>query len=108
MAARRSSEGMQRAVLGLGEPDDRDTVIDDTNFVFYDMTYPLYTRGWLEHKTVQADCFYLPTIRGELLRDEDPWQCRFHFSFMWSDPSQDTEMTVEDACLALEHYFTWV
>ena len=117
MAARRSSEGMQRALLGCGPPDDRDHELDrdydeaKSVYMFYDMTYQLYTRGWHEHMSVQADHYYLPAVRGEFSRGEshadlDP--PRFYFGFVWSDPNEDQEMTVEDACLALEHYFTWV
>ena len=32
----------------------------------------------------------------------------FIFYFMWTDPEDENEMSVEDACLALEHYYTWV
>ena len=117
MAARRSSEGMQRALLGCGPPDDRDHELDRNYdgdmsvYMFYDMTHQLYTRGWHEHASVQADRYYLPAVRGEFSRGEsiadlDP--PRFYFSFVWADPNEDQEMTVEDACLALEHYFTWV
>jgi hypothetical protein len=81
--------------------------------MFYDMTYKLYTRGWHEHVSVQADRYYLPAVRGELSRGDShaglaTGPPRFYFTFVWADPSEDREMNVEHACLALEHYFTWV
>ena len=117
MAARRSSEGMQRAMLGCSPPDDHENWDGDNGvYIFYDMTYPLYSTLWHQHKTVEADCYHLPAVRGEFSRGDPESHPdlaaagppRFYFSFVWSDPGGDTEMTVEDACLALEHYYTWV
>ena len=116
MAARRSSEGMQRALLGGGPPDDRDHDGEKSIYIFYDMTYQSYNRGWHEHASVQADCYYLPAVRGEFSRGDSEshpdlaaaYPPRFYFGFVWADFDEDQQMTVKDACLALEHYYTWV
>jgi hypothetical protein len=115
MATRRSSEGMQRALLGhdwLYGPNVGSNV--GVHFWLHDMSYHLYDSGWLEQCGEQANCFHLPTIRAEWLQASfesdltDAGQSRFFFSFMWSETENESDMTVEDACLALEHYYTWV
>ena len=115
MATRRSSEGMQRALLGhewLYGPDVGSNV--GVHFWLHDMSYHLYDSGWLDQCAQQANCFHLPTIRAEWLQASfesqfgyHDLQSRFFFSFLWSETENETEMTVEDACLALEHYYTW-
>ena len=117
MATRRSSEGMQRALLGSGsleEPESGGNL--GVVFWFDDMSYHLYDSGWLDQCAQGANCSHLPTIRAEWLQGSfeshfdlaDAGQSRFFSSFMWSETGNETEMTVEDACLALEHYYTWV
>ena len=117
MATRRSSEGMERALLGhewLYEPDVGSNV--GVHFWLHDMSYHLYDSGWLDQCAQGANCSHLPSIRAEWLQGSfeshfdlaDAGQSRFFSSFMWSEADNETEMTVEDACLALEHYYTWV
>ena len=110
MAVRRSSEGLQRALLGSGQPNEGHPHCDP---VFWDLSHPLHY-DWLQQKAVGAQSYYLPGLRAAwmLYHDEVPAHIyglsNFIFYFMWADPNDENDMNVEDACLALEHYYTWV
>ena len=100
---------MQRTLLGSGavdSPQSHDDYEDEYEaLLFSDMSYPHCT-NWIDFRAVAAEAFHLPTLRADW-RDSttDSFQARF----LWSTTDhEDEEMSIEDVCLALEHFYSWV
>ena len=102
MATKRFEKG--RARLGQGSVDD-----------FYDGLI-FYSLGRMRHEveTGPRPTSFLDQSIGDAWGNEWPelngkWGVSdFDLHFAWENPNDSREMSVEDACLALEHYVTWV
>ena len=103
MATKRFEKG--RARLGQGRCDD----LSAHGFIFWMLgrmrheveTGPRPT-SFLDQSTADAWGSEWPELKGAWHSSE------FLLDFVWENPNDSRDMSVEDVCLALEHYVTWV
>ena len=114
MATRRSSEGIQRTRLGSGDADD---IVDGEaydysgTFLFDNLNRIPVATGWLWQQALSNERGRgrVPSITGSWSGDVADMASAsdFEFYFGWDEVVWE-RMSVEDVCLALEHFYSWV
>ena len=105
MATKRFEKG--RARLGLGGPDDLTEGVIFEFWSFGSMRHEVETgprpTSFINQSIDENGGSEWPELDGQWCYDSG-----FDLHFRWENPHGSRTMSVEDACLALEHYVTWV
>jgi len=104
MATKRFEKG--RARLGLGGPDDLHEGVILEFWSFGSMRHEVETgprpTSFINQSIGDARGSQRPELNGQ-------WYASgFDLYFEWENPHGSRDMSVEEVCLALEHYVTWV
>jgi hypothetical protein len=104
MATKRFEKG--RARLGLGRADHLTEGVILEFWSFGSMRHEVETgprpTSFLDQSIGDAWGSECPELNGQW------YDSGFDLHFMWENPNDSRAMSVEDVCLALEHYVTWV